>query len=714
MRKLLAFLCVFLLVAIGSIHLISTWFLTPECVRSELLTRLSPVFDGRVTIKKAFFGFPSSLTIQGVNLASPDGLEVFLDLKQCVLSLDLWALTKGQVRLSEVSLEGLELQLKRGSDGRFTFERYLKLTAAARGPHRARSLCRRPLHPGAPFRWLLAGAVGAAPDSSSSTPGVTIDRILIRGSRLHYVGAYLPLKIINLVGALSLGGDRLEVLELRGRAFDQFMVSVRGTMSLYGTDYDLELKLDESPLKPLISFIPTLNLAMSWNREQIKGMAGATVKFLRDERGEAIRVKVGVKDLVWTSPSVLGATLQSAETTFSANILGDGDQARTEGDLTLSGLLLRPTATTNDMVLSSFKLAFDLAHSFLRFKNYSGTFRQGTVSGSGFYNLPGSRPGDYEIGYAFADVPLEELGLGSGKTLLPKIVVSSAKGRVLPTAVILSTGEFRCGGSKLLAQGRFRPDGPVWLVKEAQARLDLDGGELAVLLGLQPIAKVSGSVSVALFPTGAFKGLRGTGRIEKGHLTFASPRGGPGANLDLDGGTIEMSNGRLSLAELKGRTLSGQIVVQATQTDLSDPKAGARINVDLKDADLTALGAFLGAGDFLKGGRGHVTGQLRATSFSGTIMGERVRTVIPAQLKETASKLRLAEFDFSQVSSRILLTSDGVDMADIRAIGPHGNVSGSARIDGAGRVAGQLVFSGNKSVPGYHSVPLGSTGDTPR
>ena len=56
----------------------------------------------------------------------------------------------------------------------------------------------------------------------------------------------------------KLDPNQLEVLTMRGRAFDRFGVSVTGQFSLPGLFHKLEIRLDEAPLKPLVAFVPPL------------------------------------------------------------------------------------------------------------------------------------------------------------------------------------------------------------------------------------------------------------------------------------------------------------------------------------------------------------------------------------------------------------------------------------------------------------------------
>ncbi|MBI4858902.1 MAG: AsmA family protein [Candidatus Riflebacteria bacterium] len=715
MKKLLICFTALCVLAAGGLWSLFAFYLTPDRVREELLKQVQSVFSGQIKIQKATLRAPTQLALEGLSLSAPDGGEVFLDLKRASASLDLWALASGQVRLAEVALDGFELGLKRDFAGRYSFEKYLVKRRAGLFGRRGAI--------------LLGAAVVAMPSDQEPEPepALEIDRILLRKGRVQYLYGFWPVQLAGVAGALSLTRGRVEVLELRARAFDQFMVSMRGSATLTGAECALTAKLDESPLQQMVNFVPLLPGYLLYWREQIQGSLSATLDYKRREHGQEAVARVAVKELAWTSPSFLGATIQAPDATMN---LSWRDQGRTttaptgaaavpgiqpfehgrrpenwppaepsvgkiEGDLSMSGPTVRPTALTTDIPLGNLKVAFEYLDGFARFKSYSASLGQGALTGSGYYNRPAGRPPEYELGFSLTQVPLADVGLASiVPPLFSQAVIVSAKGRFLPAAVGLGVAEVKFGASHLNLQGQLRPDGPIWVVRDASVRLGLDGAQLAGVLGVPGTVKIGGRLDGTIYPAGPLRGLHGTGRFDKTTLTIAPNRPaaeGETVRVELEGGALELSAGGLSTAEIRGRTLGGQLGLNLT---VSPGVAGPpRIALTLQNVELAGLARGFGLGGAVSRGRAQLAGQMGALSFSGVITADQVAMAIPQDLKESAGKLGLAELVFDGVSARLLATLQGLEISEIDAAGPSVRVTGHVRLQAHGPPGGQLLLT---------------------
>lgn len=614
MKKLLFALGFFTVLGAIALTGLQLLVLTPEAVQEEALRQIRRGFTGQVKLGSARITALSTLAIRDLVLSDPEGQERFVALRSATLWLDPWSVLAGRLRFSELAIEGLELGLKKIPGGGFTFEKFIKKDQAwlprVRGPfaHAAADAA-------AAVEPAAAGAAGAGSQSR-----VAIDRIVIKGSRINYLDGFLPLQIHQIAGSLTLEPDHLEIRELRGRAFDRFVLSVRGTLKLPGPGHELVIKLDEAPIKPLLSFIPPLNLMLTLSREQLEGSVGMSIETRADPHGEESHVSVRFRDLHWMS-RMLASTVQAPQALVKFVARGSGDTARIEGDATLDTPLVRPNASTQDIPMQDLTVNFDHARAFARVRGYTGRFKTGTITGAGYASWQTPKP-DYELSFGLERVPLAELGLaGPDSSALARDLAVTARGRFVPGMVALDRGQLALGASKLYGRGNMVPDAEGWLVRDASARLELDGSDLARLLGVAGTVKIAGRLDGTVYPQGPLSQLRGTGKLDKTQVTVTPLAGGDAVTVAVDECPMEVSSTQLVLPLLIGNVLGGRLTGMLAISNTSTAPAGARLNVEVSEIDAVALARALGVPGLFASGRVSIGGLVGSRTNVGSGAG---------------------------------------------------------------------------------------------
>lgn len=591
MKKLLQALVFLTLVAAAILVAVQYTILTPEAVTEEVLRQVRRGFTGQVKLSGARVHALSAISLRELTLSDPLGETTFVSLKGATLTLDLRGLLAGRVRFSELAIDGLELSLHRGPDGRFTFERYLAPKTAA-----------LPRMPRFPVEYLAAAAGGAEAPSPVEQDGIWIDRVIIRGSRVNYLDAYVPIQIHHIAGAMKLDPGQLEILTLRGRAFDRFPVSINGVMALPGPTHKVEVRLDDAPLKPLLAFIPPLNLLLSISREQLEGWIGVVVESHSDPHGQGSRVALRFREMRWSS-RILASTISAPRAELAFTTKGVGLQLKVEGAAHMEAPLVRPESFTQDIPVEELRVNFDTNPSFVRLRGYTAKLRSGTLSGAGYASWAKGKP-DYELGFNLERVPLPEVGLaGPDSSAMARAMLLSMKGRVLPGGVSLTSGELALGASRMLARGNLVPDGLSWMVRDASAKVELDGSDLGRLLGVSGSVKLAGKLEGALYPQGPLGQLRGRGKLERAQFTLAPAGGGESVPVVVEECALELAGTQLVLPELRGTLLGGRLGGQLALSTQPLSPTGARMNFDLTDVDAASLARLLGAPGQLRSGR---------------------------------------------------------------------------------------------------------------
>jgi hypothetical protein len=104
----------------------------------------------------------------------------------------------------------------------------------------------------------------------------------------------------------------------------------------------------------------------------------------------------------------------------------------------------------------------------------------------------------------------------------------------------------------------------------------------------------------------------------------------------------------------------------------------------------------VGLAEGVRSGRVRVAGQVRATTFTGTVTGERISLAVPASFRSAADRLGLTTLDLAQAAARVSLSPQGLDLIDLRGTGPDLAVSGAVHIEDGGRSTGRFVVVGQR------------------
>lgn len=96
--------------------------------RDEILSTLQQSLNRKVTFSSGTFAwhFGPSFVFNDVTVKEPDGSSDFLKAERITVKLALWPLLEKQVVLKDVSADGAEIRLVRGSDGRLNIDDLLK------------------------------------------------------------------------------------------------------------------------------------------------------------------------------------------------------------------------------------------------------------------------------------------------------------------------------------------------------------------------------------------------------------------------------------------------------------------------------------------------------------------------------------------------------------------------------------------------------------
>jgi hypothetical protein len=694
MRRLLVALVAAVILVAGLLWALQTVYLTPDAVREEIVRRARVAFSGQVTLEHASASLLHGITLRDLKLASPDGIDVFLQIKEASATPDYRALLSGRVGIAEMWLKGMEISLVKTVEGRFTFERFL-----------TRQQVRLPVLDGK--RYLAAAVEGLPAPEPAARGGLAIQRIILQGGRLSYMDRYVPLQVSGIAGSLTLEPGRLVIRELRGRAYDQFGVSVRGALCLPGPVHDLTLKLDESVLKRLLAFIPPVNLMLTFSREQLQGMISLAVTSKLAAPGRPVErsLAASIREFSWSSHTVLAATVQAPLATLSVSVEGrEGELPRVLAKAQLTTPLVRPSALTSDISLSGLNVDLEYQKGYARLRGYSGAFREGTISGSGYYDMQGPRP-EFELGFSLDGVPLAELGLGAseGSALAPDSKVR-IQGRAIPGTIVLSSVELATGASKVVARAHILPQRDAWLLRDASARLDLAAADVARLVGLGPEVALAGRITGTFYPEGAVGSARGRGPIDRCSLSIAAAAA---TTVTVESGTLEYAQGQVFCQDLKGSALGGRFAGQ-----VSGPGAGARVEIELSGADLAAAARAAGAGGVVRSGRfratvrtspagaaGAAAGAAAAVAATGASAGPAPARWITADvvaeqaviaaaaapgtspaLKAALARAGENELRLDRLTARVHPDAGGLAIDAIDGTGPVGRLTGSLRL----------------------------------
>ena len=715
---------------------------TPEAVGAEVLRQIRRGFLGLVKLGGARVHALTSITLTDMSLADPTGQTTFVTLKSATLSLDLWALAGGRIRFSELAIDGLELSLQRGPDGRFTFEPYLpKHTACA---PRLRF----------PVEWLAAAAGEAdGPATKEDVDGVSINRVIIRGSRVNYLDNYVPIQIHHITGAMKLDPGQLEILTLRGRAFDRFPVSINGTLAMPGPTHRLEVRLDEAPLKPLLSFIPPLNMLLTFTRESLEGWIGVVIASHEDEHGQGTEIALKFREMRWIS-HVLASTVNAPRAELTLATKGAGAGFRVEGTAHFEEPLVRPSSFTQDVPLEDLMITFDTPQPmFARLRGYTAKLKSGVVSGAGYLGW-GGKP-NFQLTFNVERMPLPELGLaGPDSAQMARDALLTLRGNVLPGWVQVTACELALGASRAFAKkgAALVPDALGWGLRDTEVALELDGSDLAKLLGLAGSVKLGGKLTGELQVSGPVGQLAGTGKLAGTRFTLAAASGGESIAVDLDENiALELAGNQLTVPRLDGSMLGGRLHAQVALANQAVSPGGGRMNFEISDADVLPLARLLGAAGHVQSGKialaglvgsrvnvgapapadPRVTGvlasaPLTATTgttgttaaynrevppapprprlppseplpqgliFAGLLEARDVVAPMPPALKAGATRGSPNELRLERASARLAWESDALSIGSIVAAGPAGELTGSVRLEGPGRVSGKLALA---------------------
>ncbi len=681
MRKLLGSLVVLVLAGLGFLAYVQFRYLTPERVKDTLQQQLHTVFSGQIKIGSASVSHLSSLVLSDLSLETPDGQEVFLTLKSAAAELDRWALLKGNVRLSEASLSGLDVQLKRGQDGRLLIERYLLASAPAPEPNLA-----------------LCAAAGSLPTDIANV-NFGINRLYLRDGKLRYVDKMLPITLFGVVGTMQVEGTRLEILEFRGKLYDRFMISMRGTAALDGS-HSLDMKLDENPVEPLLASIPPVKMMMNFSHEVLKGMIALHLEARSERTGEDLSFKALFKDLDWTSSTLLGANIKAPTTEMGLKWHLRGNDSGLEGNLRLTSPVVKPMNLNQEAHLQDLSVGFEYRNYFLQLKSYTATIGAGHITGSGYFSLQGPKP-DYELGFTATQVPAAELGIGGMAGQNPGAVVN-AKGRFIPGQMALTQGDFKVGTSVVQARGTLRPDGQLWMLKDALVRIELEGSDLPLISTMGQAFRMNGRLVAEVAPSGVMPNISGLGRIEKCQLTLAPVNGPDGLALEIDSGAFQLLDGSTTLTQLRGRALGGQFAMRLDQGPSAVP-GHARLIGEMMGLDAAALGRTMGLGNAVHRGRVRMSAaldaplvtspgsptQLMIPRLSANVGVEGLEADVPAPMRSVMQNAPHLRYDRGQ--ARCMWMPGFLDVWDIQLGGPSGSLVGRVRQERGRPPAGRLV-----------------------
>lgn len=749
MKKLLNALLFLGLTAAAILTGIQYAVFTPEAVTAEVLRQVKRGFTGQVKLGGARVQALSSIAIFDLTLSDRAGQTAFVTLKSASLSLDLWGLLAGRIRFSELAIDGLELSLQRAPDGRFTFEEYIPKRTAFRLPR-------------LPVEWLACAAGEADGTQKEDPDGLAIHRVIVRGSRVNYLDAYVPVQIQHIAGALKLDPGQLEILTLRGRAFDRFPVAITGTLALPGPAHNIEVRLDDAPLKPLVAFVPPLSMVLKIAGEQLEGWIGASFASRADAHGQSTEVALKFREMKWIS-RLMSSTINAPKAEIVFNTKGAGPSLKVDGSAHFEDALIRPASFTQDVPVESLDLNFDTPQpSFARLRGWTAKVRSGTLSGAGYLGW-GGRP-NFQLTFNIDRIPLPELGLaGPDSAQLARDMRLTLKGSVLPGWIQITAAELGLGASKVVMHppaagvpGVLVPDGPTWSLRDIPADFEIDGSDLAKLLGIAGSVKLGGKLAGQFNVAGPIGQLKGAGKLNATRFAIAPAAGGESVALDLEESVVDLTGNQLTLPAIGGSFLNGRLRAQLALSSQPQAPAGARMNFDISDADAVALAKLLGGTGIVQSGTvamaglvgsrvnvsipqpaspptPSVTGVLASTAVTSATTGTSTRPALPPRasrapdlpppgllfmgnleardvvlpmppaLKAGATRGAPNELRLERASARMYWADDALVIGPIQGAGPAGMVSGSVRIEGPGRVSGKVVLA---SADGRVSVDL--------
>lgn len=526
MRKALAAVLALLLIAVLAFLFVRSRYLTPDQLRGYLQETLESGFSGKVMLGSVRLVGATRLEIRELSFSTPDGILTFLRLPKVDLTLGYGLLIGRGLQFDELTIEGFDLDLKAGGDGRFIFLQFLKKADA---PAR---LGRRT----DPLNALVCAAQDPVLGLS-----LRIDRVAIEGGRLAYSDSALLMNLDQIKGHGRLDSEAFHLEHLECRLQGTRPVTASGSIALddQGTS-TFKTKVDTLPLSELIACIPGLPLDLSLKGELFSGEGSFDMALTRSPQGLKTEGVVQLASLDIVSPHYLKADVTAKGAMIELEThAAPGTPSGWKLDASLTEAQLAPSGWQPRYEVRKIEGSLEGGSGVTKINRWSVDLPEGNLHGSGFHRAVGPQT-DFEIAFQ------------GEKVKLPFLQDSEE-------------GFQRFLGSGVMdLEGRYTPG----FVEFKKLRSEREGSvvDLALTMELSPpIPKVlggTGTISLVLpqiVPSALAPHVQG--KLEA-TLVLREDRGIPPVEVNVTGGDLAISFTGFTGEKLTGRFQGGRMLVR--------------------------------------------------------------------------------------------------------------------------------------------------------